>query len=111
MEIQKICHQFSREFTARTTVTKYCSDTCSKRGYKARKRAEKIDKVNSDTIKTILQPLDVLKAKEFLTVSEVAQLLNCSVRSVYYHIKSGTIAATNIGERLTKVKTETLITQ
>ena len=104
MEIQKICHQCSREFTARTTVTKYCSDTCSKRGYKARKRAEKIDKVNSETIKTILHPLDVLKAKEFLTVSEVAQLLNCSVRSVYYHIKSGTIAATNIGERLTRVK-------
>jgi excisionase family DNA binding protein len=48
--------------------------------------------------------MEVLKAKEFLTVREVAQLLNCSVRSVYYQIEDGTIKATNLGQRLIRVK-------
>ena len=104
MQVQKICHQCSREFTARTTVTKYCSDKCSKRGYKARKRAEKIAQVNAETQNIKLQPLNVLKEKEFLTAPEVAQLLNCSVRTVYYQINNRTIKATNLGQRLTRVK-------
>jgi excisionase family DNA binding protein len=104
MQVQKICHQCSREFTARTTVTKYCSDKCSKRGYKDRKRAEKIAQVNTETQNIKLQPLNVLKQKEFLTASDLAQLLNCSVRTVYYQINNGTIKATNLGQRLTRIK-------
>jgi excisionase family DNA binding protein len=45
-----------------------------------------------------------MKAKEFLTVREVARLLNCSVRSAYYYIESGTIKAVNLGQRITRVK-------
>jgi excisionase family DNA binding protein len=63
-----------------------------------------MEKSNSETIKTILHPIEQLKAKEFLTVSEVAQLLNCSIRSVYYYIDNGTISAVNLGQRMTRVK-------
>ena len=34
----------------------------------------------------------------------MAKLLNCSVRSVYYHIESGNINAVNLGQRITRVK-------
>jgi excisionase family DNA binding protein len=104
IEVQRICQHCSNEFTARTTVTKYCSDNCAKRAYKARKRAEKIKQSSSETIRIKQQPIEQLKTKEFLTVREVAQLLNCSIRSAYYYIESGTISAVNLGQRLTRVK-------
>jgi len=40
--IPKTCKHCGKAFTARTTVTKYCSDMCAKREYKARKRNEKV---------------------------------------------------------------------
>jgi hypothetical protein len=40
--IPKTCQHCGSAFTARTTVTKYCGDSCAKKAYKARKRQEKI---------------------------------------------------------------------
>tara|TARA_R110002012_G_scaffold313517_1_gene525178 strand:- start:5327 stop:5683 length:357 start_codon:yes stop_codon:yes gene_type:complete len=104
IRVQRICKYCEREFTARTTATKYCSHKCNQRDYKARKRAEKVRQSNTRTTIIKNQPIEQLQAKEFLTVREVAQLLNCSVRSAYYYIKSGTISAVNIGQRMTRVK-------
>ncbi len=104
IKVQRICQHCGMEFTARTTVTKYCSDKCSKAAYKARIRAEKVQKSNVETLQVKTKPIEELKAKEFLTVQEVARLLNCSVRSTYYYIKTGKIRAVNLGQRLTRVK-------
>jgi excisionase family DNA binding protein len=104
IEIQRICQYCKQEFTARTTVTKYCSHKCNQRAYKARKRAEKAMQSNTETTRIKNQPIEQLKAKEFLTVREVSQLLNCSLRTAYYYIKSGTIKAVNLGQRMTRVK-------
>ena len=104
IKVQRICEYCGNEFTARTTVTKYCSGKCSKAAYKARKRDEKVKMSNTETKQIILQPIEQLKAKEFLTVREVAQLLNCSIRSAYYYIESGIISSVNLGQRLTRVK-------
>ncbi len=104
IEVHRICEYCGNEFTARTTVTRFCSDTCRKKAYKARQRAEKIEKSNNELTRIKQQSVEALKAKEFLTVREVAQLLNCSVRSAYYHIKNGKIKAVNLGQRLTRVK-------
>jgi excisionase family DNA binding protein len=104
IKVQRICQHCGTEFTARTTVTKCCSDKCSKAAYKARIRAEKVQKSNTETRQIKNQPIEELKAKEFLTVREVARLLNCSIRSAYYYIESGTIKAVNLGQRITRVK-------
>jgi len=104
IHIQRICKHCGEEFTARTTVTKYCGDNCAKRAYKARKRAERIEESNVETLQIITRPVEELKAKEYLTAQDVSKLLDCSVRSVYYYIESGTIKATNIGKRLTRIK-------
>jgi len=104
IEVQRICQYCEQEFTARTTVTKYCSHKCSQRAYKARKRAEKVKQSNTETTRIKSQPIEQLKAKEFLTVREVAQLLNCSIRSAYYYIENGTISAVNLGQRMTRIK-------
>ena len=104
IKIQRICQYCKQEFTAKTTVTKYCSLKCNQRAYKELKRSEKIKQSNTETVKVKKQPIEILKTKEFLTVREVAQLLNCSVRSAYYYIESGTIKAVNLGQRMTRVK-------
>ncbi len=104
IKVQRICKHCGTEFTARTTVTKYCSHRCRSAANKALKRAEKVQKSNTETKQIKTKPIEELKAKEFLTVRDIAALLNCSVRSVYYNIESGTIKATNLGQRITRVK-------
>jgi excisionase family DNA binding protein len=104
IQIQRICLHCGNEFTARTTVTQYCGDNCAKKAYKARLKTIKIEASNQQTQHIKNQPIEDLKAKEFLTVREVAKLLNCSLRSVYYYIDNGTIKAVNLGQRITRVK-------
>lgn len=104
IKVQRICQHCGNEFTARTTTTQYCGDACSKRAYKARLTSKKIEASNKETQQIKSQPIEQLKTKEFLTVREVARLLNCSVRSAYYYIESGTIKAVNLGQRITRVK-------
>ena len=104
IEVQRICQHCSNEFTARTTVTRFCSHRCACAGHKQKLRTGRIEESNKETHRIKTQPIEELKAKEFLTVREVARLLNCSVRSAYYHIESGTIKAVNLGQRITRVK-------
>ncbi|MFO8128587.1 MAG: helix-turn-helix domain-containing protein [Bacteroidales bacterium] len=104
IEVQRICEHCGKEFTARTTTTRYCSKKCNSAAYKAKIRAEKVDKSNNETKRIKNQSLEDIKAKEFLTVKEVSRLLNCSIRSAYYYIENGTIKAVNLGQRMTRVK-------
>jgi excisionase family DNA binding protein len=104
IEVNRICQYCNKAFTARTTVTKYCSLKCSQRAYKERKRDEKIQTSSKEVSRIIAQPIEAIKAKEFLTVREVAQLLNCSTRSAYNYIEKGKIKAVNLGERMTRIK-------
>jgi excisionase family DNA binding protein len=104
IKVQRICQHCGNEFTARTTATLYCSKQCNSAAYKAKIRTGKVEVSNKETQRIKSQPIEELKAKEFLTVRDIATLLNCSVRSVYYYIESGTIRATNLGQRITRVK-------
>ena len=104
IQVQRICQHCGNEFTARTTVTRFCSHRCASAAHKQKVRAGKVEQSNKQTQQIKTQPIEELKAKEFLTVREVARLLNCSVRSAYYYIESGTIKAVNLGQRITRVK-------
>lgn len=104
IQVQRICQYCKKEFTARTTVTQYCGDYCAKRGYKARKRAEKIEKSQTQTKAIKEKPITDLKAKEFLTVNDAATLLNFSTRTVYRLIKVGTLNGVNLAQRKTLVR-------
>ncbi len=104
IEVQRICQHCGNEFTARTTVTQYCSDTCSKRAYKARLKAAKIESSNKETQRIKNQPIEELKAKEFLTVTQVSKLIGCSRQNVYKLINAGKLRATNILQKKTIIK-------
>lgn len=104
IKVQRICQHCGTEFTARTTVTRHCSDVCAKRAYKVRKRAEKVELSDKETERVISKPVMDLKEKEYLTVRDVSALLGCSLRTTYRLINVGTIHAINLGERMTRIK-------
>jgi excisionase family DNA binding protein len=82
----------------------YCSKKCNSAAYKAKIRDEKVNVSNQETHRIKTQSIEGLKAKEFLTVRDVATLLNSSIRTVYRLIEQGNIKAVNIAERKTLVK-------
>ncbi len=102
--IPKNCKYCGNAFTARTTVTKYCSDTCAKRAYKARKREEKIQAILT---KDMQQPKEVVQVinpnavnnKDFLSVTEVSQLIGVSRWTVQRMIQQGRLKAVPFGRK------------
>lgn len=88
----------------RRLLTRYCSDGCSKRAYKARKRAEKIGVSIAETDQIRRKPIEELKAREFLTVMQVSKLIGCSKQNVYKLINTGILKASNILIKKTIVK-------
>jgi|TARA_B110000114_G_C14912001_1_gene324964 excisionase family DNA binding protein len=102
--VQRICKNCNIEFTAKTTVTKYCSNNCAKNAWRKRKQADKVKIVNRRIKNKILLPKIEVKDKEFLSVNDVALLLNCTNRIVYHLIKTEKLKATNLGTRVTRIK-------
>ncbi len=99
IRIQRICQYCEKEFTAKTTVTKYCSDTCAKRAYKARKKAEKIEASKQETQLIKNKPLTDLQGKDFLSIQEVCQLFKVSRTTVWRLTKEGKVNAAKIGRK------------
>lgn len=104
IRVNRICENCSKPFIAKTTVTRFCGDNCAKIAYKSRKRKNKIKQSNTETLKIKLEPLEVLQVKTYLTVQETAALLNISKRSTYRLIEQGKLRASNLSERLIRVK-------
>lgn len=104
IKIQLICQHCGNEFTARTTTTLYCSHRCNSAAYKAKQRAGKVEQSNKETQRIKSQPIEELKAKEFLSVTQVSKLIGCSRQNVYNLINTGKLKATNILLKKTIVK-------
>lgn len=99
IKIQRICEHCGNEFTARTTTTKYCSHKCNSAAYKTKKRAEKVEKTNTETRIIKQQPIEDIKAKEYLNINEVCKLIGISRRTVYRLIEQGDLKKIKVGTR------------
>jgi excisionase family DNA binding protein len=106
IRVTRICQHCGNEFVARTTVTKFCQDTCAKKAYKAAIRNSKIKKSNEEVVVVKSKPLESIKTKDYLTVIDAATLLSCSIRAVYNMIDDGRINATNLSARKTRIRRE-----
>ena len=104
IRLNRICNFCETEFTAKTTVTKFCSTNCGRKAYKKRKRDEKIDQVKEEVSNKIKEIANEVVDKEIISVKEMSILLTCSVRTAYRLVNNGTIHAVNLGERLTRIK-------
>ena len=106
IQIQRICQFCGKEFIARTTVTKYCSDGCAKKAYKARIKSFKINDSNTQTFQLKNLPNERIReigTKEYLNIEESCLLLSVSRWTLWRMIKNGRISATKLG-RLTRIK-------
>ncbi len=99
MHVQRVCEECGSEFTARTTVTRFCSEKCAKRSYKKRIRKGKIESSNEETSQKLAQPINTLQTKEFLTIQEVCQLLGFSRTTLWRLLKDRRIHSKKIGRK------------
>jgi len=101
--VERICELCGKIFTARTTVTRYCSLNCNRRHYKQKQRNSKISKSHEETLKVKPQAVPE-QPVEFLTIRQASRLLHCSERMLYDQIRSGRIKAIRLSERKTLIK-------
>lgn len=106
ISIQRTCEFCGNEFTARTTVTKYCQHRCASMAYKARTRNSKIKKSNFETVKSVSIPIAAVQAKDFLKVEEVCGLLGISRSTVSRAIKENRLNAVRFGRRIVIKRTD-----
>jgi excisionase family DNA binding protein len=98
MRIEKICAYCGGHFIAQKTSSRCCSDDCSKRDYKRRKRDEKIQSAIRETnMQTPYNP--IIKEKAYLSIGEACSLLGASRWTLYRLIEKGTIAVAKVGRR------------
>ena len=105
------CEQCSNMFESQKRTTRFCSDKCNSQNYKMRKRLElkrDIEKIpfQSQRLRPKVKAfsLELIAGKEYLTVTEVSVLFGCSKDTVYRMIKADQIKATNLSEKLTRIR-------
>ena len=106
IQIVKICEYCTKEFIAKKTKTKCCSDDCAKRFYKLNKRN---DKIAQSELKTEIrrQPkafiteeeIKAIQTKKYLTLKEAAVLLNISPLMLRRGIFDGEMNASKVGKK------------
>lgn len=113
----KNCQQCNKTFTARTTVTKYCGSSCSKKAWKLRKRAEKINAAITIT-ESANQSKDKTKNtlntnKEYLSITEASQLIGVSRWTIQRMVQNGRLKAVPFGRKkiLSKKQIENLFNE
>lgn len=100
IKIPKVCQFCGKDYIAKTTVTKYCSDNCAKRAYKQRKKEEKIRNVKPVAVQRKEFNQTQLKDKEFLSIAETCELLGISRMTLNRLRQKEIIFAAKIGGRV-----------
>ncbi len=106
IRVVKICEMCSKEFVAKKTTSKTCSDSCAKRFYKLNMRNDKIAHVALETaIKqapkayVTEEQIRVINAKQYLTLKEEALLLNISALTLRRWTLGGKMPASKVGKK------------
>lgn len=102
IRIEKTCEWCGKQFTAQTTVTRFCSKRCAEHSYKERMRQQKIQNTLNGPAST--PALSTIKEKDYLTVAEAGQILGMTRQGVYKLIHRGDLAASKLSSRLTLIK-------
>ena len=98
LKIKRICAWCGKEFIAQKTTTACCSKQCANALYKKKKRDEAIKANNQFVEKKIDEkPIERIKDKPFLTITETAIYLGVTRPTVYGYIKRGELKVTRLG--------------
>lgn len=106
IRIQKTCQHCKKVFTARTTVTRFCSDDCAKRNYKKRMREEKLQAAKQEEKQAAQDPPMTLRenapgsSQEFVDIRQLSLLVGLSERTLFRLIQSDDFPKLKVGRRL-----------
>ena len=98
LKIKRICAWCGKEFIAQKTTTACCSKQCANALYKKRKRDEAIKTNNQIVGKKIEEkPIERIKDKPFLTITEAALYLGVTRPTVYSYIRRDELKVIRLG--------------
>ncbi len=106
IRIKKVCQHCNKLFTAKTTVTKYCSDTCAKKAYKIRMKEIKVVASNNQTKNEMLQTISTSRnedkrvIKELVSIKELTVIVGLSESTLFRLIKDKKFPRLKVGKRL-----------
>jgi excisionase family DNA binding protein len=108
MRIKKVCQHCNKVFTAKTTVTKFCSDDCAKANYKKRMKKVRIEESTAATSRELLAENTTSKelpslhneSKGFISLPELAATTRLSERTLYRLMGDSEFPRLKIGRRL-----------
>ena len=81
------------------STAKCCSNLCSKRYYKQQKLTAKVKTITQQTISIINSDIEKIKVRDFLSISQCAELLGISRFTVMRLARTGLIASFKAGRR------------
>lgn len=108
MRIKKVCQHCNKVFTAKTTVTKFCSDECAKANYKKRMKKVRIEESTAATSRELLAENATSKeltslhneSKGFISLPELSATTRLSERTLYRLMRDTEFPRLKIGRRL-----------
>ena len=99
IEVIRICEHCKKQFTARTTRTRYCSHICNSRGYKSLVRKGKVEKSNNEIVQLLNADLEKIKPLEFLKITQATLLFGISRSTLYRLVNNGQLDIAKFGKR------------
>lgn len=99
IEVIRICEHCKKQFTAKTTRTRYCSHICNSRGYKTLARNSKVQKSNQETVHLLNTDLEKIKPLEFLKITQACLLFGISRSTIYRLVNKGHLDIGKFGKR------------
>lgn len=100
IDLKKICAFCGKEFIAHKVTTTCCSHRCSGLLYKQRKREAKVKAHDVVTEKVVAEkPLEKIKEKPYLTITEAALYIGVSRPTIYLYLKNGELTAKRLGSK------------
>jgi excisionase family DNA binding protein len=103
LKIPKICEQCGKAFEAKTVVTRFCGSTCANKSGKEKKRQQKEAERKQTLLAESAERIAQIQTRPYISITEATILFGISKDTVRRLIKSGTIPAFNLGQRLTRV--------
>lgn len=103
MLVNKRCTYCGKKFQAQTTKTRYCSHACNQKHYKQIAKKERLQETGQvkevDKI-AFVDKIEIVKAREYLSIEDCALLLNVSRSSIKRIIENGELLCFNVLSRV-----------
>jgi excisionase family DNA binding protein len=100
------CQYCGKQFIAKTTVTKNCSDNCAKRAYKQKLKERKIYASEIEVASNFYVKKNSLHEKPYLSVGEASTLFGVSEKTIRRMINSKIIPILRLNRRVVIISEE-----